>query len=59
MDGGSDTVIQEHGVVFVLQARSTGSKLSGIVHTLLANNVIIPEAKMQEIMQEPCSILSP
>lgn len=58
VDGGTDTVIQENGIEFILQARSSGNKLSGIVHTLLANHVEIPEAKIQEIMQEPCSILS-
>ncbi|KNC34862.1 hypothetical protein FF38_07648 [Lucilia cuprina] len=58
VDGGTDTVVHENDVEFRLQTRSSGHKLSGIVHTLLANQVEIPEAKIQEIMQEPCSILS-
>lgn len=52
-------MVHENDVEFRLQTRSSGNKLSGIVHTLLANQVEIPEAKIQEIMQEPCSILSP
>ncbi|XP_013100263.1 fas apoptotic inhibitory molecule 1 [Stomoxys calcitrans] len=58
VDGGTDTLIHINDVDFTLQTRSSGNKLSGIRHTLLANHVEIPEAKIQEIMQEPCSILS-
>ncbi|KAM7342139.1 fas apoptotic inhibitory molecule 1 isoform 1-T7 [Cochliomyia hominivorax] len=58
VEGGTDTVVHENDIEFRLQTRSSGHKLSGIVHTLLANQVEIPEAKIQEIMQEPCSILS-
>ncbi|KAH8238715.1 hypothetical protein KR038_007356 [Drosophila bunnanda] len=55
--GGTDTKFLLQDTEFVLQARSSGNKHDGIVHTLLANGVPVPEAKIQEIMQEPVSIL--
>lgn len=55
--GGTDTKFLLQDTEFVLQARSSGNKHDGIVHTLLANGVAVPEAKIQEIMQEPVSIL--
>ncbi|XP_017146045.1 fas apoptotic inhibitory molecule 1 isoform X2 [Drosophila miranda] len=55
--GGTDTKFMLQDTEFVLQARSSGNKHDGIVHTLLANGVPVPEAKIQEIMQEPVSIL--
>ncbi|KRJ99613.1 uncharacterized protein Dyak_GE13625, isoform C [Drosophila yakuba] len=55
--GGTDTKFLQQDTEFVLQARSSGNKHDGIVHTLLANGVPVPEAKIQEIMQEPVSIL--
>lgn len=58
VDGGTDTKFQIDGIELVLQARSSGSKLDGIKHTLLANNEIVPETKIQEMMQESGSILS-
>ncbi|XP_054740656.1 fas apoptotic inhibitory molecule 1 [Anastrepha obliqua] len=59
VDGGTDTKFNENGIDFVLQARSSGNKLDGLTHTLLANGEIVPEAKILEIMQERISILSP
>lgn len=58
VDGGTDTKFMEDGNEFVLQARSSGNKLDGLTHTLLANGEVIPEAKIIEVMQEPFSILS-
>ncbi|XP_049309594.1 fas apoptotic inhibitory molecule 1 [Bactrocera dorsalis] len=58
VDGGTDTKFAENGNEFVLQARSSGNKLDGLTHTLLANGEVIPEAKIIEVMQEPFSILS-
>lgn len=58
VDGGTDTKFTENGNEFVLQARSSGNKLDGLTHTLLANGEVIPEAKIIEVMQEPFSILS-
>lgn len=55
--GGTDTSFVLQDTHFVLQARSSGNKLDGIVHTLLANGELVPEAKIQQIMQEPVSIL--
>lgn len=55
--GGTDTSFVVQDTQFVLQARSSGNKHDGIVHTLLANGELVPEAKIQQIMQEPVSIL--
>ncbi|KAH8410885.1 hypothetical protein KR222_006756 [Zaprionus bogoriensis] len=55
--GGTDTSFVLQDTHFVLQARSSGNKHDGIVHTLLANGQTVPEAKIQQIMQEPVSIL--
>ncbi|KAH8403748.1 hypothetical protein KR215_001979 [Drosophila sulfurigaster] len=55
--GGTDTSFVLNETKFVLQARSSGNKHDGIVHTLLANDELVPEAKIQQIMQEPVSIL--
>ncbi|XP_070066560.1 fas apoptotic inhibitory molecule 1 isoform X2 [Drosophila virilis] len=55
--GGTDTSFVLQDTQFVLQARSSGNKHDGIVHTLLVNGVPVPEAKIQQIMQEPVSIL--
>ncbi|CAD7012511.1 fas apoptotic inhibitory molecule 1 [Ceratitis capitata] len=58
VDGGTDTKFTENGNEFILQARSSGNKLDGLTHTLIANGEVIPEAKILEVMQEPFSILS-
>ncbi|XP_030387690.1 fas apoptotic inhibitory molecule 1 isoform X1 [Scaptodrosophila lebanonensis] len=57
VQGGTDTHFVLDQIQFVLQARSSGNKHDGIVHTLLADGSLVPEAKIQEIMQEPVSIL--
>ncbi|EDW10102.1 fas apoptotic inhibitory molecule 1 [Drosophila mojavensis] len=57
VEGGTDTSFVLQDTPFVLQARSSGNKHDGIVHTLLVNGVPVPEAKIQQIMQEPVSIL--
>ncbi|XP_067633534.1 fas apoptotic inhibitory molecule 1 [Eurosta solidaginis] len=58
VDGGTDTKFNDNGNEFILQARSSGNKLDGLTHTLIANGDVIPEAKILEVMQEPFSILS-
>ncbi|XP_037950165.1 fas apoptotic inhibitory molecule 1-like [Teleopsis dalmanni] len=58
VDGGTDTRFYENDNEIVLQARSSGNKHDGIVHTLIVNGEVVPEAKIQEILQEPVSILS-
>ncbi|EDW00833.1 fas apoptotic inhibitory molecule 1 [Drosophila grimshawi] len=57
VNGGTDTSFVLQDTQFVLQARSSGNKHDGIVHTLLVNGTPVPEAKIQQIMQEPVSIL--
>ncbi|ALC41214.1 CG10257 [Drosophila busckii] len=57
VNGGTDTTFMLQDTEFILQARSSGNKHDGIVHTLLVNGELVPEAKIQEIMQEQVSIL--
>lgn len=45
VDDGADTEFIEDDIRFVLQTRSSGSKRSGIVHLLLANDELVPEVE--------------
>ncbi|EDW74190.1 uncharacterized protein Dwil_GK21519 [Drosophila willistoni] len=57
VEDGTDTKFMLQDTEFILQARSSGNKHDGIVHSLLANGELVPEAKIQQFMQEPVSIL--